>query len=56
MVSVPSRVPAHLPPPRPGLRVRMTYDEFLVWSPETMVAEWKDGEAIVFMSATPLHA
>ena len=55
MVSVPSRVPAHLPPPRHGLRVRMSYEEFLVWSPDNMVVEWKDGEAIVFMPATSLH-
>jgi Uma2 family endonuclease len=55
MVSVPSRVPAHLPPPRPGIHLRMSYEEFLVWSPDNMWAEWKDGEAIVFMSMTPLH-
>ena len=55
MVSVPSRVPAHLPPPQHGMRVRMSYEEFLVWAPDNMWVEWKDGEAIVFMPASILH-
>jgi len=30
----------HLPLPAPGLRLAMTYDEYLAWAPETMLAEW----------------
>jgi Uma2 family endonuclease len=55
MVAIPSRAPAHLPPPRPGLHVRMSYEEYLVWAPEHLWAEWKDGEALVFMPASTLH-
>jgi len=40
---------AHLPLPAPGLRLAMTYDEYLAWAPETMLAEWTEGEVSVAM-------
>src|SRR4051812_39235259 len=38
---------ATLPPPAPGLQVRMSYRDYLAWAPETMLAEWNDGEVTV---------
>lgn len=36
-------------------RLRMTYEEFLVWAGEDVRAEWVDGEVIVFMPPLNLH-
>lgn len=44
-----------LPPPTPGLRVRMSYAEFLEWAGEDVHAEWVHGEVHVYMTATVSH-
>jgi Uma2 family endonuclease len=46
---------AHLPPPAYGMRLRMSYEEYLAWAPETMFAEWKDGEVVVAMPVLEIH-
>lgn len=46
---------AALPPPTPGLRVRMSYEEFLEWAGEDVHAEWVNGEVNVYMTATVSH-
>src|SRR5438876_11391557 len=55
MVARPARRPKDLPPPTYGLRLRMSYEEFMAWAPSGMFCEWADGEAIVAMPATELH-
>src|SRR5438876_3900447 len=55
MVARPLRRPKDLPPPTHGLRLRMSYEEFMAWAPSGMFCEWADGEAIVFMPATEPH-
>jgi len=45
----------HLPLPAPGLRLAMTYAEYLAWAPETMLAEWTAGEVSVAMPAKDRH-
>ncbi len=46
---------AHLPPPTPSLRLTMTYDEYLAWVPETILAEWTEGQVSVAMPAKDRH-
>lgn len=41
--------------PKPGERLRMTYEEFLAWADEDMHAEWVNGEVIVHMTAKERH-
>jgi len=36
-------------------RLKMSYEEFLVWSDEDVHAEWEDGEVIVFMPPNVIH-
>jgi len=39
-----------LTPPR-----RMTYEEFLVWADEDTLAEWEDGEVVMYSPASDRH-
>src|SRR5690242_5752523 len=55
MVARPARDPRELPPPTHGLRVAMSYEEFIAWAPSDMFCEWANGEAIVAMPVTPRH-
>jgi len=41
--------------PKPGERLKMTYDEFLAWADEDMHAEWVNGEVILHMTAKQKH-
>ncbi len=41
--------------PKPGERLRMTYEEFLAWADEDVHAEWVNGEVIVHMTAKERH-
>jgi Uma2 family endonuclease len=43
------------PPILEEIRIPMSLDEFLAL-PETLHAEWVDGEAIIFMTTTDVHA
>src|SRR5437660_1658757 len=49
--------PAHLPPPSEarGMRLRMSYDDYLAWADESVIAEWVEGEVIVTMPAKDRH-
>ena len=40
---------------QPGMRPRMTYDEFLAWAGEDTHAEWVSGEVYFLMAAEMLH-
>jgi Uma2 family endonuclease len=42
--------PAEAPPP-----VRMTYEEFLEWAPQSRIAEWVAGEAIIMPPPSLRH-
>jgi Uma2 family endonuclease len=56
MTSVSDRAAvAHLPEPAPGQRLRMTYEQYLLWAPESLIAEWADGEVVVAMPAKEIH-
>jgi hypothetical protein len=33
----------------------MSYEAFLAWAPEGMRTEWRDGEGIVYVSASDRH-
>jgi Uma2 family endonuclease len=41
--------------PRPGERLKMTYEEFLAWADEDVHAEWVNGEVIIHMTAKNRH-
>ena len=41
--------------PKPGERLKMTYEEFLAWADEDTHAEWVNGEVIVHMTAKERH-
>lgn len=41
--------------PKPGERLKMTYDEFLSWADEDVHAEWVSGEVIIHMTAKERH-
>ncbi len=43
---------ALLRPPRPR---RMTYEEFLAWADEDPLAEWVDGEVVMYSPASLKH-
>ncbi len=43
---------ALLRPPRPR---RMTYEEFLAWADEDTLAEWVDGEVVIYSPASLKH-
>lgn len=40
---------------QPGMRPRMTYDEFLAWAGEDTHAEWVSGEVYFLMTAEMFH-
>ena len=44
------------PPPTHEQRLRMSYPEWLTWADGSTQSEWVDGEVIVFMPPTVLHA
>src|SRR5687767_11706508 len=44
-----------LAPPRPGVRQKMTEEEFWTWAPDGLFAEWVDGEGAVYVTNTDLH-
>jgi len=39
----------------PGTRPRMTYEEFLAWADEDTLAEWVDGEVVMYSPASDRH-
>jgi Uma2 family endonuclease len=41
--------------PKPGERLKMTYEEFLAWADEDIHAEWVNGEVIIHMTAKERH-
>lgn len=41
--------------PKPGQRLKMTYEEFLAWAGEDLHAEWVNGEVIIHMTAKERH-
>ena len=41
--------------PKPGERLRMTYEEFLAWADEDIHAEWVNGEVIIHVTAKQRH-
>jgi Uma2 family endonuclease len=44
-----------LPPLVRGQWTKMTYEDFLAWAPEGLRTEWRDGEGIVYVSASDRH-
>ncbi|MGQ0603350.1 MAG: Uma2 family endonuclease [Anaerolineales bacterium] len=50
-----TETPVVLPAPTPGLRLKMSYEDFLAWAGEDVHAEWVDGEVLVHMTATTIH-
>jgi len=36
-------------------RLKMSYAEYLQFAPDARIAEWVDGEVMVYMPPTPLH-
>ena len=39
----------------PVMRYEMTYEEFLAWADEDTLAEWVDGEAVMYSPASKRH-
>jgi Uma2 family endonuclease len=48
--------PVAAPPAPNERRLRMTFEEYLAWAPETRQSEWVDGEVIEFMPTKARHA
>ncbi len=44
-----------LTPPRKTTRRKMTYEEFLDWADEDTLAEWVDGEVVMYSPASEPH-
>lgn len=50
-----AETPAVLPAPTPGVRLKMSYAEFLDWAGEDVHAEWVNGEANIYITVSTLH-
>ncbi len=47
--------PSTLPPPVRGQAFPMTWEEFLIWSPDEGQSEWIAGEGIAYGSNSERH-